>query len=58
MSACGRLGQVGTATGATVPSILSLFQPGAGPRPLSLTDWPRALLREFYTAPAWTAADR
>lgn len=52
------LGQMGETEGGRLPSILSLFQTDAGPRPLALTDWDRALLRELYTAPAATNADR
>lgn len=52
------LGQLGEAESGTVPSILSLFQPGAGPRTLSLSEWDRALLQELYTAPAASSADR
>lgn len=52
------LGQMGEAEGGRLPSILSLFQTNAGPRPLTLTDWDRALLRELYTAPAGATADR
>lgn len=52
------LGQMGEAEGGRLPSILSLFQADAGPRPLALTDWDRALLRELYTAPAGATADR
>jgi len=52
------LGPVGQADGDRLPSILSLFQPGGQARPLALTDWDRALLRELYTAPASASADR
>lgn len=52
------LGPVGEADGDRLPSILSLFQPRDEARPLALTDWDRALLRELYTAPAGATADR
>jgi len=52
------LGPVGQAEGERLPSILSLFQPGGQARPLALTEWDRALLRELYTAPAGATADR
>lgn len=52
------LGQVGESEGSRLPSILSLFQTDASPRPLALTEWDRALLRELYTAPAGATADR
>lgn len=52
------LGQMGEAEGGRLPSILSLFQANAGARPLALTEWDRALLRELYTAPAGATADR
>lgn len=52
------LGQVGEAEGGRLPSILSLFQANAGARPLALTEWDSALLRELYTAPAGATADR
>lgn len=52
------LGPVGEADGDRLPSILSLFQPGDEARPLALTEWDRALLRELYTAPAGATADR
>lgn len=52
------LGQLGEAESGTLPSILSLFQPGNGFRPLALTDWDRALLQELYTVPAGASAER
>lgn len=52
------LGQIGETGVEGPPSILSLFQPGDGPRPFALTDWDRALLRELYAAPVSAGADR
>ncbi len=52
------LGRTGEAEQTGVPTILSLFRTDGGPRPLAMTDWDRALLRELYRAPVTANADR
>ncbi|MFV3129535.1 hypothetical protein [Niveispirillum sp. KHB5.9] len=51
------LGRIDETERTPVPSVLNLFQPG-GFRPMAMTDWDRALLRELYTAPVGADADR